>query len=229
MMEENLRILETTYGAPASLFERSAAARAGASGSTTGAVVAAWVASSSPSPEAPPAVAPGDSSAPEPSGGDRVDEVGDGVDEVGDGLDEVGDGLDEAGDRVAPVFVGGSHSNAGLLAAVAKARGLPESLIERSATARAGAVGGSVDEVLREWAEEEGLDVGDFDEAVDTGDVVHSGEAVSGVGLLSTVAEALNMPESLVERSAEARAGFDEVELDDVLREWAEKVDADRT
>ena len=41
-MEENLQQLEATYGAPASLFERSAAARAKASGSTTEAVVAMW-------------------------------------------------------------------------------------------------------------------------------------------------------------------------------------------
>ena len=42
-MEDNLQQLESTFGAPASLFERSAAARAKASGSTTEAVVAQWV------------------------------------------------------------------------------------------------------------------------------------------------------------------------------------------
>lgn len=43
-MNDILQQLEATYGAPASLFERSAAAKAKASGSTTEAVLQEWAA-----------------------------------------------------------------------------------------------------------------------------------------------------------------------------------------
>ena len=48
-------------------------------------------------------------------------------------------------------------SVAALLTAVAEARGMPESLLERSAAARAKKTDGTVDDVLTEWAEEAGL------------------------------------------------------------------------
>jgi mono/diheme cytochrome c family protein len=47
-----------------------------------------------------------------------------------------------------------------LLDAVAEARGMPGSLVERSAGARAKKTGGSTDDVLREWAAEAGIEVG---------------------------------------------------------------------
>ncbi len=49
---------------------------------------------------------------------------------------------------------------AALLAAVAEARGMPESLTERSAKARAKKDGTTVNDVLAEWAAEAGLNVG---------------------------------------------------------------------
>ena len=62
----------------------------------------------------------------------------------------------------APAGGGGGHDleGAGLLAAVAQARGMPESLTERSAKARAKKEGTTVDDVLAEWAAEAGLNVG---------------------------------------------------------------------
>ena len=78
-MEENLQQLEATYGAPASLFERSAAARAKASGTTTEAVVAQWVGQEE-SPEAPDSSPSSDSSPSDspPSGGGGSGEAADG-------------------------------------------------------------------------------------------------------------------------------------------------------
>ena len=68
-MEENLQQLEAIYGAPASLFERSAAARAKASGSTTEAVVAMWVGEeASPVEESPAHAAETDAPIPPPQG-----------------------------------------------------------------------------------------------------------------------------------------------------------------
>ena len=210
-MEENLQQLEATYGAPASLFERSAAARAKASGSTTEDVASAWAQSIGGA--EPPAVP--SSEAPPPSGGGAA----------------AGDGERQAVPSSAPGL-----SGAALLGAVAEARGMPESLIERSAKARASATGGSVEAVLQEWATEEGLtepattneasspsggDVAVGDAGGQASTPPESAPGLSGAALLGAVAEARGMPESLVERSAAARAKTAGVELDDVLAEWA--------
>ncbi|MGB5533140.1 MAG: c-type cytochrome, partial [Acidimicrobiia bacterium] len=111
---------------------------------------------------------------------------------------------------------------------------------------RAKSAGGTVDDVLLEWAEEEGIDVSDSShsdsspswgggsgEAADGGgqasaapepssDTPAAG-ALSGAALLAAVAEARRMPESLVERSAKARAKSAGGTVDDVLLEWAEE------
>jgi len=210
-MEENLQQLEATYGAPASLFERSAAARAKASGSTTEDVASAWAQSIG---GAEPPTVPS-SEAPSPSGGGAA----------------AGDGERQAVPSSAPGL-----SGAALLGAVAEARGMPESLIERSAKARASATGGSVEAVLQEWATEEGLtepattneasspsggDVAVGDAGGQASTPPESAPGLSGAALLGAVAEARGMPESLVERSAAARAKTAGVELDDVLAEWA--------
>ncbi len=96
--------------------------------------------------------------------------------------------------------------------------------------------------MLREWAEEEGLDVGgpaptDASESptvdaespvasrqppAEDGAVAASGP-LSGAALLSAVAAARKMPESLVERSAKARSKQTDASVDDVLLEWAEE------
>ena len=136
-MEENLQQLEATYGAPASLFERSAAARAKASGSTTEAVVAQWVGEDGPSADS--------SSAPSPSGGGAAE----------------GDGGGQAPAAPVPSSDAAAARGGPLRVLRCSPRsltpaGCPESLIERSAKARASATGGSVDDVLQEWAQEEG-------------------------------------------------------------------------
>ena len=58
-----------------------------------------------------------------------------------------------------PAGGGGGHELEGavLLAAVAQARGMPESLTERSAKARAKKEGTTVDDVLAVWAAEAGI------------------------------------------------------------------------
>ncbi len=214
-MEENLQQLEATYGAPASLFERSAAARAKASGSTAEAVIASWVGSGGAD---SPAVPAAEVSPPSGAGGGR--------------------GAADGGGQADPPA--GAPSGAALLAAVAEARGMPESLIERSAKARAGATGGSVDAVFQEWATEEGLtatepsavpvdqdpspEVSSPSGGGGSGGAADGGgqsAALSGAALLAAVAVARKMPESLVERSAKARAKQQGGSVDDVLQEWA--------
>ena len=216
-MEENLQQLEATYGAPASLIERSAAARAKATGSTTEAVVAMWAGEKeAPVEDAAAPAAETDTPVPPPQGEVAAPPGADGA--------------------------GRSLSGPELLAAVAEARGMPASLIERSAKARAGATGGSVEDVLLEWAAEEGLGVSvpaaepnapippPQREAVapsdaDGGDLAPapSGSGLSGAALLAAVAEARGMSASLIERSASARAKTAGVEIDAVLRDWAEE------
>jgi mono/diheme cytochrome c family protein len=218
-MEENLRQLEATYGAPASLFERSAAARAKASGSTTEAVVAQWVGEDGPSADS--------SSVPSLSGGSAA--------ESGGGGQAPAEPVPSSDTAAAAT---GALSGAALLAAVAEARGMPESLIERSAKARASATGGSIDDVLQEWAQEEGLTVSDSSPSSSIppaqGEVPPSGGGggqtatapsgvLSGAALLAAVAEARGMPESLIERSASARAKTAGVAVDDILRDWAQE------
>ena len=207
-MEENLEQLEATYGAPASLFKRSAAARASASGSTIEAVLAQWV---------------GNGAMPE----DEAEKAGSPVGE-----------LPAAGRQTpvadAPSSATSALTGAALLAAVAEARRMPASLIERSAKARASATGGSVEDVLQEWAAEEGLGdatspvTGHHSSVEEAGSPVEdppaaSAGALTGAALLAAVAEARGMPESLVQRSAAARAKTAGVDVDDVLREWAEE------
>jgi len=129
-------------------------------------------------------------------------------------------------------------SGAALLAAVAEARGMPESLIERSASARAKTAGVPVDDILRDWAQEEGLTVSDASpsssvppseaEVPPPGDgggqaATAPSDVLSGAALLAAVAEARKMPESLVERSAKARAKSAGGSVDDVLLEWAQE------
>ena len=218
-MEENLQQLEATYGAPASLFERSAAARAKASGSTTEAVVAQWVGEDGPSADS--------SSSPSPSGGGAAE---------GDGEGQAPAAPAPSSDAAAAATA--ALSGAALLAAVAEVRGMPESLIERSAKARASATGGSVDDVLQEWAQEEGLTVSDASpsssvppseaEVPPPGDgggqaAIAPSDVLSGAALLAAVAEARGMPESLIERSASARAKTAGVPVDDILRDWAQE------
>ena len=74
---------------------------------------------------------------------------------------EAADGRGQASTPSAPSTnsTAGAPSSAALLTAVATARKMPESLVRRSATARSRTAGGSVDDVLLEWAKEEGIDI----------------------------------------------------------------------
>jgi mono/diheme cytochrome c family protein len=212
-MEENLQQLEATYGAPASLFERSAAARAKAAGSTAEAVAAEWVnvAGGVAQPSVPPAEGRGDAE-------ERSDDAG--------------------GPEATDAPPAAALSGAALLTAVAEARGMPESLIERSAKARASATGGSVEAVLQAWAAEEGLtapaDVADDSappEEVAGGGADSGGvpadpspaATLAGPALLAAVAEARGTPEALIERSAKARASAIGQSVESVLQQWAEE------
>ncbi|MEN8112867.1 MAG: hypothetical protein ABFS21_00650 [Actinomycetota bacterium] len=197
--------LSEQFGAPVWLIERSAAARAKVSGSTVEDIYAAWAGATPSASASEPVTAETPESAPET----------------------------EAAPPAATAAAAGLSGTA-LLTAVAEARGMPESLTERSAQARASAVGASLDDVLREWAEEEGLAASAPaapaskaassakpapepapSEPVDVG--------ISGAELLSAVAEARGLPESLVERSAQARAETAGFTLESVLYEWAEE------
>jgi hypothetical protein len=68
----------------------------------------------------------------------------------------------------------GAVSGAALLTAVAGARKMPESLVLRSATARSRTAGGTVDDVLLAWAEEEGIDISSLPAAAETPDTFPS-------------------------------------------------------
>ena len=210
------------YGVPAWLIERSATARAQASHTTVDAVYATWAGATAaaPTPETTtaPAATPATEATPETPA------------------------TPEAAPEPAETT---GLTGAGLLAAVAEARGLPESMIERSAKARAGAAGVDLDAVLHEWAEDEGLiapspspaatppkasDGTSEPEpaatpAAPTAPPAPAAAAVglSGAALLTAVAEARGMPESLTERSAQARAKKEGVTVDDVLNEWAQE------
>jgi mono/diheme cytochrome c family protein len=221
-MEDTLQQLEETYGAPASLFERSAAARAKISGETVEAVLQEWAGrgvagaeSAGTSRQAPVTSSESPDAGPEPPGASPQAPVAGPEPATSTGL-----------------------SGAALLTAVAKARGMPESLIERSAMARAKAAGVSLDDVLHEWAEEEGLEVAGLEVAgsgevagrqtpdassdqPDAGAEPAVSTGLSGAALLTAVAKARGMPESLTERSAKARAKKENTTVDDVLAVWA--------
>ncbi len=272
-MKDILQQLEATYGAPASLFERSAAAKANASRSTTEAVLQEWAAEASSNvgvteaaAPVPPAEGRGDAEersddaggqppAAGPEEGDRRQATADSP-KAEPAIAEASSSSSPSGGGVTAGDGGGQTlEGAALLAAVAEARGMPESLIERSASARAKAAGVSAEEVLHEWAEEEGLEVASPEEAPsyqppatspEEGDRPQAtadspkaeasssspsgggvaaggggGQALEGAALLSAVAEARGMPESLIERSAKARAKKEDSTVEAVLQEWA--------
>ncbi len=124
-----------------------------------------------------------------------------------------------------------------LLAAAVQAMNAPESMVERSAEARARALGVTVEDVLRAWS-------GGGEIASDAGTAAHPapepkvtpaepGVAVPAVASVSTLssraqvaiiaaaAEKMGLSESMVKRSATARAKAHGVDVDAVLMEWA--------
>ncbi len=136
-----------------------------------------------------------------------------------------------------------------LLQQVAELRGMPASLVERSAQARAEKTGTTVEEVLQAWAGEAGKSddpqtadteteevateaaTGAIAEAEGTGPptddqsrpAVEAGqsEAVTTDHLVRLAADAKRMPPKLILSSATARAEHSDSSLDEVLAEWA--------
>ena len=96
---------------------------------------------------------------------------------------------------------------------------MPESLVERSAKARAKKTDTTVEDVLNEWAQEEGIAAASDQLPAASPTTT----ALTGTALLTAVAEARGMPESLVERSAKARAKKTDTTVEAVLQEWAQE------
>jgi mono/diheme cytochrome c family protein len=119
-----------------------------------------------------------------------------------------------------------------LLQQVAEIRGMPASLVERSAQARAEKTGTTVEAVLREWlgeaAEEPATSAPEPEPATETpasSETVPAPEAppteITTDYLVQLAAEARRMPAKLILSSAEARAKHSGSSLDSVLAEWA--------
>lgn len=136
-----------------------------------------------------------------------------------------------------------------LLQQVAELRGMPASLVERSAQARADKTGATVEEVLQEWAGESGegataqsADAAAEGEAIDS--ATSAIEETQGTGkanddaqlkdsdtpappevttdhLVRLAADAKRMPPKLILSSATARAEHSNSTLDVVLADWA--------
>jgi len=119
-----------------------------------------------------------------------------------------------------------------LLAAAAEAMNSPASMVERSATARAKADGVSVEDVLRAWSGG-GEIVASTPVAAEPAPVDTPVEPVAAAtpppiaapadeaSIIAAAAEKMGMPESMVKRSAAARAKAQGISADEVLREWA--------
>jgi len=104
--------------------------------------------------------------------------------------------------------------------------GLPESMVKRSAAARAKAQGVDADAVLREWA---GVDVSGVPPAAEPATApvptaptpAPAPALLDDAAIVAAAAEKMGLPESMVKRSAAARAKAQGVDADAVLREWA--------
>ncbi len=124
-----------------------------------------------------------------------------------------------------------------LLEQVAEIRGMPVSLVERSAQARAEKTGTTVEAVLREWLGEAG---GAEEPATEAPEPASQEAAASPTPVETTpdvppqppseittdylvqlAAEAKRMPPKLILTSAEARAKHSGISLDAVLADWA--------
>jgi mono/diheme cytochrome c family protein len=118
-----------------------------------------------------------------------------------------------------------------LLQQVAEQRGMPASLVKRSAQAKADKTGTTLEAVLREWAgEDANTATPDAPPEPDTTPEPESNGAstqadVSGAVstdyLVELAADAKRMPPRLILTSAEARSKHSGVPLDDVLADWA--------
>ena len=118
-----------------------------------------------------------------------------------------------------------------LLKQVAAQRGMPASLVKRSAQAKADKTGTTLEAVLRDWAEDDSTPA--TEEATpeaaatpDSDDATTHGQsddavAVSTDYLVELAAEAKRMPPRLILSSAQARSDHSKASLDEVLADWA--------
>ncbi|MEE8486393.1 MAG: cytochrome c [Acidimicrobiia bacterium] len=133
-----------------------------------------------------------------------------------------------------------------LLQRVAEIKGMPASLVERSAKARAEKTGTTLEAVLREWAgestahvppsggtaEERSDDAGGVSEPASRPATEPDTPAeVTIDSLVALAADAKRMPAKLILSSATARAEHSDSSLEEVLADWAgiEQVTGDRS
>ena len=125
-----------------------------------------------------------------------------------------------------PAAVPVAMDEASIVAAAAEKMGMPESMVRRSAAARAKAQGVDVDAVLMEWA---GVDASAAAPASAPAPAPAAEQpapaapaaAVDEASIMAAAVEKMGMPESMVRRSAAARAKAQGVDVDAVLMEWA--------
>jgi len=118
-----------------------------------------------------------------------------------------------------------------LLQQVAEQRGMPASLVKRSAQAKADKTGTTLEAVLREWAGEDSNaatpdapsdpDTTPDSESGDAGTQADGSRNVSTDHLVQLAADAKQIPPRLILTSAEARSKHSGVPLDEVLADWA--------
>jgi len=123
-----------------------------------------------------------------------------------------------------------------LLAAAAQTLNAPISMVERSAAARAAADGVAIEDVLRAWSSGGEIVAGAPAAEPDVPSEVPVAAAepatapvptapapalLDDAAIVAAAAEKMGLPESMVKRSAAARAKAQGVDADAVLREWA--------
>jgi len=118
-----------------------------------------------------------------------------------------------------------------LLQQVAEQRGMPASLVKRSAQAKADKTGTTLEAVLHEWAGEDSTPASDADSpsadpTPDSDEAKSEGHtddsvAVSTDHLVQLAAEAKAISPRLILTSAQARSDHSDTPLDDVLAQWA--------
>lgn len=205
-MDELLAAVAEELDAPAEMVERSAEARAKADGVSVEDVLRAWSGG-----EAVPAAAAPAAATPAPAT----------------------TAASAAPAAPAAPIVPRADDEGSLIAAAAVKMNMPESMIRRSAAARAKAAETDVHSVLMEWAgvdpdapipEQPPAPAAATPEPEAPATPASAAPAASGLdagAILAAAAKKMGMPESMVERSAGARAKAQGVDVATVLAEWA--------
>ena len=229
-MDELLAAAAEAMGVPPAMVERSAEARAKASGKSVEEVLRAWAGGGAVESEPPDADEVPADTVPEEAAAEPTPPP-----------DGVG-----ADDEEAPAAQAGAMDRNAMISAAADKLRMPESMVRRSVAARSKESGRSEDEILREWvgAESDAVPAPGsvtpapppvetpeaatpaVTEEPEPGPSAEAAEApAAGPGdedeLLSAAAEKMGMPESMVKRSAEARSKAQDVPVTSVLAEWA--------